>query len=133
MNEKRHLLCSFSSIEIFKNTIEEIKRFYQVYHQRFFVFTNINSPKEVFITYNIFDDGKEFLKFPNTISIHRKKNTNTLFTLNSMNQLIKDNNNGVLDKSVSIDWSLYKDSLVISGESVVRVIPIKLLEIFNND
>ena len=130
MNDKRHLLCTFSSIQFFKTTIEEIKKFYQVYNNRFFIFTNVNVPKEVFITYNILNEGKEFPKFANTISIHRKKQSGTLFTLNSMNKLIEDEI-GKVDHDYSIDWSLYKDSLIISGESVIKVIPIKLLEIFD--
>ena len=80
MNDKRQLLCTFSSVQSFKQTIEEIKKFYEVYNNRFFIFTNVNVPKEVFITYNILSEGKEFPKFPNTISIHRKKQTNTLYT-----------------------------------------------------
>jgi hypothetical protein len=119
----------------FKATIEEIKKFYTVYNDRFFVFSNVNVPKEAFVTYNILlSDGKEFPKFPNTISIHRKKQTNTLYTLNAMNQIIKDENNGVFDKSFSVDWNLYANSLIIVDASLpdaqsIKIIPIKLLEI----
>ena len=129
MNDKRQLLCTFSSAQSFKTTIEEIKKFYSVYNDRFFIFTNVNVPKEVFITYNILSAGREFPKFPNTISIHRKKQTNTLYTLNAMNQIIKDENNGVFDKTFSVDWSLYSNSLIITGTPSIRVLPIKILEI----
>lgn len=129
MNDKRQLLCTFSTVSAFKTTLEEIKKFYSVYNNRFFIFTNVASPKEVFITYNILSEGREFPKFPNTISIHRKKQTNTLYTLNAMNQIIKDENNGVFDKSYSVDWSLYNNSLIITGTPSIRVLPIKILEI----
>lgn len=129
MNDKRQLLCTFSAVTSFKQTIEEIKKFYSVYNNRFFVFTNVTAPKEVFVTYNILNDGKEFPKFQNTISIHRKKLTNTLYTLNAMNQIIKDENNGVFDKTFSVNWELYKNSLIITGTPSIRVLPIEILEI----
>ena len=129
MNDKRQLLCTFSTVQSFKSTIEEIKKFYSVYNNRFFIFTNVTTPKEVFITYNILSEGREFPKFPNTISIHRKKQINTLYTLNAMNQIIKDENNGVFDKTYSVDWNLYNNSLIITGVPSIRVLPIKILEI----
>lgn len=131
MNDKRPLLCTFSSTKSYKPIIEDIKKFYSVYSGRFFVFTNVNSPEEVFVTYNILNEGKEFPKFPNTISIHRKKQTNTLYTLNAMNQIIRDENNGVFDKTFSVNWVLYQNSLVITGDPSIRILPIKLLEIIN--
>jgi len=131
MNDKRQLLCTFSTVLSFKTTIEEIKKFYSVYNNRFFVFTNINVPKEVFITYNILSEEKEFPKFQNTISIHRKKQFNVLYSLNAMNKIIKDENNGIFDKTFSINWVLYSNSFIITGEPSIRIIPIKLLEIVN--
>jgi hypothetical protein len=131
MNDKRQLLCTFSSASSFKETIEQIKMFYTVYNNCFFVFSNVNDPKEIFITYNILNENKEFPKFLNTISIHRKKQTNTLYTLNAMNQIIKDENNGVFDKNFSVDWALYSNSLIITGTPSIKIIPITLLEIIN--
>ena len=131
MNEKRQLLCTFADINSFKTAIEEIRKFYTVYNNRFFVFSNMNVPKEVFITYNIVSEGREFPKFPNTISIHRKKQTNTLYTLNAMNQIIKDENNGVFDKTFSVNWESYNNSLIITGTPLIKVLPIKILEVVN--
>ena len=133
MNDKRQLLCTFSTVTSFKTTIEEIKKFYSVYNNRFFVFTNVNVPKEVFVTYNILSEGTEFPKFTNTISINRKKQTNTLYTLKAMNQIIKDENNGVFDKTFSVNWALYQNSLIITGTPSIRVIPIEILEIVNSE
>lgn len=130
MNDKRQLLCTFSLVSSFKNTIEEIKKFYVVANNKFFIFLNVNNPKEIFITYNILNVGREFPKFPNTISIHRKKLSNTLYTLNAMNQIIKDENGGVFDKNYSVNWELYSNSLIITG-TPIRILPIRILEIIN--
>jgi hypothetical protein len=116
---------------LYESIIEDIRRFYSIYEGRFFVFSNENSPEEVYITYNTINTDKEFTKFPNTISIHRKKQTNTLYTLNAMNQIIRDENEGIFDKTFSVSWELYQNSLVITGEPSIRILPIKLLKIVN--
>lgn len=131
MNDKRQLLCTFALSKSFNSTIEDIRRFYSVYSNRFFVFSNINIPEEVFITYNVIGDSKEFPKMANTISIHRKKQTNTLYTLNAMNQIIKDENGGVFDKTFSVNWPLYENTLIITGDPSIRVLPIRLLEVIS--
>jgi hypothetical protein len=46
-----------------------------------------------------------------------------------MNQIIKDENNGIFDKAYSVDWSLYNNSLIITGTPSIRVLPIEILEI----
>ena len=130
MKDNRQLLCTFSNVSELKDTIEEIKKFYKV-HNKIFVFSNTKKPKELFITYNILNDGKEFPKFKNTISIHRKKQTNTLYTLNAMNQIIRDENNGEFDKSFEVNWSLYESSLIITGDTGVRIISLKIYDIIS--
>lgn len=130
MKDNRQLLCTFSNVSDFKGTIEEIRKFYKV-HNKIFIFSNTQKPKELFITYNILNDGKEFPKFKNTISIHRKKQTNSLYTLNAMNQIIRDENDGVFDKSFEVNWSLYENSLIITGDQGVRVIPLKIFDIIS--
>lgn len=129
--KKRQLICTFSLKSSFKITIEEIRKFYSVSDDRFFVFLNVNSPKDVFITYNIWCDKPETPKFPNTISIHRKKEFNVLYTLNSMNQVIKNENGGVLDKTFSVNWSNYRNSFVMADKFSIKIVPIELLEIIS--
>ena len=40
------------------------------------------------LTYNI-DSPTDILQLPNTILVHRKKQTNTLYTINALNEVIK--------------------------------------------
>ena len=131
MNDKRQLLCTFASVKDYKSTIEELRSFYNIYNNKFFVFYSVKNPDDIFITYNILNDGAEFPKFQNTISIHRKKQTNTLYTLNAMNQIIKDENNGVFDKSYSVNWTLYESCIIITGDPSIRVLNIKMLDVIN--
>lgn len=128
--DPRQLLCTFTTRQEYKKVLDEIKKIYRV-NSKIFVFFNTLDPVEIFITYNILPEMEMFPKFRGTISIHRKKQTNTLYTLNAMNQIIKDENNGQLDKSFQINWKHYENSLVITGESVVKIIPIKIFDIIN--
>lgn len=129
MDDKRQLLCTFSSTLNYKDVINKVNKFYIVYKNKYFVFYNTNNNKELFITYNIIGKSCEAFKFPGTISIHRKKQTNTLFTLNSLNALIKEENEGILNKSFKVNWEYYKDSFIITGDISVRIIPIKIYTI----
>ena len=121
----RQLLCTFSNDKDFKITAEEIKKFYEIYNNRIFAFTNVNNPKEVYLTYNVLDMNKDASKFPNTILIHRKKLTNSLYTLNAMNRLIEEEN-GKADNTYVVNWKLYENSLIITGDVSIRIIPLKI-------
>ncbi len=123
--DNRQLLCTFSNAKDFRQTAEEIRKFYEVYSNRIFAFINVKNPKEVYLTYNVLNMQRNALKFPNTILIHRKKQTNTLYTLNAMNRLIEEEN-GQADKTYIVKWELYENSLIITGDVSIRIIPLKI-------
>jgi len=128
--EIRQLLCTFSNSKDFKEVAADIKKFYEIYSDRIFAFVNANNPKEIYLSYNVLNMKKDSPKFPNTILIHRKKQTNTLYTLNSMNKLIEEET-GKVDHKYVIDWSLYANSLIITGDVSVRIIPLKIFSILD--
>ncbi|HUW47144.1 MAG TPA: hypothetical protein VMW36_00140 [Patescibacteria group bacterium] len=119
------MLCTFSNSKDFRSLAEEIRKFYEVYSNRIFAFSNVKLPKEVYLTYNVLNMRKDAPKFPNTILIHRKKQTNTLYTLNAMNRLIEEEN-GRADKTYIVNWALYANSLIITGDISIRIIPLKI-------
>lgn len=126
--DNRQLLCTFSTTTDFKKHIQEILEFYEVYNKRIFAFSNVKNPKEIFLTYNVLNMHRDAPKFPNTILIHRKKQTNTIYTLNAMNRLIEEEN-GSLDKTYQVNWQLYENSLIITGDVSVRIIPLKIYSV----
>ena len=126
--DNRQLLCTFSTAKDFRTAAEEIRKFYKVYSDRVFAFINTKNPKEIYLTYNVLNMQKDAPKFPNTILIHRKKQTNTLYTLNAMNRLIEEEN-GHADKNYIINWKLYENSLIITGDVSIRIIPLKITSI----
>lgn len=123
--DTRQLLCTFSNSKDFRQIAEDIKKFYEVYSNRIFAFSNTKNPKEIYLTYNVLNMQKDALKFPNTILIHRKKQTNTLYTLNAMNKLIEEEN-GKVDNTYIVEWQRYSNSLIITGDVSIRIIPLKI-------
>jgi len=122
----RQLLCTFCNLKNLDNTIELIKRSYDNFSGKMFVFSNTKNRDELYITYNTEKGNKKIL---NTILIHRKKEYNVLYTINSLNQLIRDENQGVLDKNYIVQWELYRDSLIINGEISIKIISLNLEKI----
>lgn len=128
--ENRQLLCTFATDKNFQEVVEAVKKFYEIYSQRIFAFSNTKNPKELYLTYNVVNMQKGAPKLPNTILIHRKKQTNTLYTLNAMNRLIEEEN-GTMDKAYVVNWKMYSNSLIITGEVSIRVIPLKIFNVFD--
>jgi len=126
--DNRQLLCTFSNSEDYHKVAAAIKEFYEVYSNRIFAFSNVKNIKEIYLTYNVLNVKKDSPKFPNTILAHRKKQYNVLYTLNALNVLIKEEY-GSLNPSFILDWSLYSNSLIITGDVSIRIIPLKIVSI----
>lgn len=131
LNKDKQLLCTFTTDQEYKDTIKKLLGFYIVIENRIFVFSNINNSKEYYLTYNVDCKSGNLKKFPNTISIHRKKNYNTLYTLNGMNKLITEENSGVFDKTFQLNWELYKNSLILTTDIGVKIITLKMIDIIS--
>ena len=74
---------------------------------------------------------KDFIQNSKTMAIHRKKETNTLYTINALNEAIRENNGGMLDKSFPIDWNLYQNSLLLTNDQGLNIVKTKLYKIIN--
>ena len=84
------------------------------------------------LTYNV-DVGNSVKDsmVDNTILVHRKKQTNTLYTINALNELIKSLNNDVLDKKFPIEWENYKNCILLIQTEGLNRIDTKIKEIIN--
>lgn len=131
LNREKQLLCTFATATNCIELIKKINSFYTVIEHKFFVFCNVKNVTEQYITYNVDCRVGHLNKFPSTISIHRKKNYNTLYTLNGMNRLITEENNGTFDKSFQLNWELYRNSLILTSEVSVKIISLKLVDIIS--
>jgi len=113
------LFCTFSAKEEIDEKLAEINREYKILYNKIFVLSSPESD-EYLCTYNIDPVEKETIILPNTILLHRKKESNTLYTINALNILIKSINNGVLDPTFPIPWKDYQNSVLLTQDSNLR-------------
>jgi len=125
---QKQLLCTFANSLNYIDVLKEIPNQYTLIDNKIFIFANETNLRELYLTFNVEKNDRNN-RFKGTISIHRKKQTNTLYTLNAMNKLIADENNGVFDKSFQLNWDLYKNSIILTNEVGVKIVPLKLFSI----
>ena len=61
--------------------------------------------------------------------VHRKKETNTLYTINALNELIKKLNGGVVDTSYKVNWLHYKNSILLTQHNELNQLNTKIHKI----
>jgi len=132
LNEKSELnklFCTFSKKENLEQTLDTINKRYTVLYNKIFI---LNSPQsdEYICTYNI-DTGNVSNLLDNTILLHRKKDYNTLYTINALNNLIKSLNEGVLNVNYKINWENYKNCILLTNGSDVRKLDTTIHKIVN--
>lgn len=115
------LFCTFSSKDALERTLSDISGQYTILYKKIFVLSSPDS-NELLCTYNIeVQDGSTKI-LPNTILLHRRKESNTLYTINALNALIKQLNNGVIDTKFVINWPDYKNCVLLTqGDGLKRV------------
>jgi len=130
MISQKQLLCTFANSLNYTETIKEITQQYTLIDNKIFIFANENNLRELYLTFNV-EKTERNNRYKGTISIHRKKQTNTLYTLNAMNKLIAEENNGVFDKTFQLDWNLYRNSIILTSEVSVKIVSVKIFDIIS--
>lgn len=125
---KPQLLCTFTYLDRLPSSIGLIYKSYstdEVANMK--CYSYVDTPNNVICVYNVSTKER---RLKDTISINRKKETNTFYSINALNSLIRTLNNGVLDKTFMVDWQQYKDILLLAdGEYNCKTIRIKELSI----
>lgn len=126
--DNTQLLCTFAIKAKLSRAVMMIQDTYSVFNNKIFVLENTILPSQVLLTYNV--DPKDWdptqeLRFK-TISIHRKKDTNTLYTINALNFLVALLNDGKESAEFQIPWENYKNCLLVLNENQLKKIPTKL-------
>ena len=129
MNNK--LYCTFTNTKDIDIVVNKIQSSYVILFDKLFVLESLDGEK-IMLTYNV-DMGNTSRDsiLDNTILVHRKKQTNTLYTINALNELIKSLNNGVLDKRFPIEWNDYKNCILLIQADGFNRIDTKIREIIN--
>tara|TARA_B110000503_G_C6820409_1_gene278659 strand:+ start:142 stop:534 length:393 start_codon:yes stop_codon:yes gene_type:complete len=116
------LYCTFTTPDSYEEIAEVIQTSYVILFDKLFVLESLDE-KKIMLTYNVdVNNSVRESMIDNTILVHRKKQTNTLYTINALNELIKSINSGVLDKSFAVDWNDYRNCiLLIQAEGFNRI------------
>ena len=125
------LLCTFTTKERLQQTLQDIREVYVIVYNYIYVLQDKSNLDELFVTYNINTDYKPKTPLEDTILIHRKKDSNTLYTINALNQLVKEENNGVLDKSFIIDWQKFRNSIILTNTEGTKKIQTRVYEVIS--
>ena len=129
---KTQLLCSFTNKRNLEQTIADINKHFTIVYEKIYVLQNEEKNNELICTYNVANNSDlDFTLVKKTISLHRKKLTNTLYTINALNEIIKNINNGVLDPTLQIPWDVYSNKILITNKEGLSVIPTRILKIIN--
>ena len=121
------LFCTFTTLAELDGLLSHITTSYDVMYNKIFVL-HIKSNDEYVCTYNI-DQGNTGNLPPNTIMVHRKKDTNTLYTINALNELIKKLNGGVVDTKFPIDWQHYRNTILLTQHDELKQLKTKIHKI----
>ena len=125
------LFATFSKKEDIDKTIEVITSRYSILFNKIFILESKDSD-EFICTYNI-DPGNLSTTsvLPSTILLHRKKESNSLYTINALNTLIKSLNNGYADPNYRVNWNDYKNTILLTNGPDLRKLETTIYKIVN--
>lgn len=121
------LFATFTQQENIDELINNLSLMYEIMYNKMFVLF-IKSTNEYVITYNV--EQNNISSIPsNTILVHRKKESNTLYTINALNDLIRKLNGGEIDPNYRINWPHYKNSILLTQHGEVKQLNTKIYKI----
>lgn len=87
---------------------------FEVINNKVFLLKDAEKENDYILTFNIVKKDVTFSDvIRNTISLHRKRDTNTLYTLNALNELVCIQN-GSLDSTFTVDWTGYENCILLT-------------------
>jgi len=123
---KTQLLCTFTNEESFESIIEKVFK-YELFSRKIFIL-KLEPSNELVVSYNIVaNNSHQFL--PETIMVHRKKESNTMYTINALNSLISSLNGGIVDKEYQVDWNQYQNTLILTNGNGYKIMKTSLFKI----
>ena len=127
---KTQLLATFTNKTDLDKTIENIKGAYTIAFGKIYVLQNEGNVNELICTYNVdLEAGADYSDVKGTISLHRKKHSNTLYTINALNEVIANLNNGLVDSKFIVPWENFKNTLMVTNSDGLNKIPTRIYKI----
>ena len=129
---RTQLLATFTTKEHLGKTVDSIKDAYTIVFNKIYVLQNEDKTEELICTYNV--DTKEAVDYnavKGTISLHRKKHSNTLYTINALNEVIAELNGGIIDSKFIVPWENFKNTLMVTNSEGLNKINTRIYKIIN--
>ena len=123
------LLCTFTKRDELQTILEKIRQTYTIVYNYIYVLQNKSNLDELYITYNIDTQYKPTTPLKDTILVHRKKQSNTLYTINALNVLVKEENGCKLDKSFEIDWEKFRNTIIVTNTEGTKKLSTRIFEV----
>ena len=127
---RTQLLATFTNKTDLDKTLENIKGAYTIAFGKIYVLQNEGNVNELICTYNVdLEAGADYNDVKGTISLHRKKHSNTLYTINALNEVIANLNNGLVDSKFIVPWENFKNTLMVTNSDGLNKIPTRIYKI----
>ena len=131
---KTQLLATFTTKEHLDDTVKKITDAYTIIFSKIYVLQNEDNVNELICTYNVdTQDGVDYNKVEGTISLHRKKHSNTLYTINALNEVVANLNNGVIDSKFMVPWENFQNTLMVTNSEGLNKISTRIYKIIKID
>jgi len=121
------LFATFTQQNEIDELIVNLSSTYNIMYKKIFVLF-VKTTNEYVVTYNV-EQGNINTIPANTILVHRKKESNTLYTINALNDLIKKLNGGEVDPTFKIEWQNYKNCVLLTQHGDVKQLNTKIYKI----
>jgi hypothetical protein len=120
------LLCLFTIKPELDSSVDFIVTNYVIINPNIFILESKVRPEELFITFNVEKGSAPISSHWKTILVHRKKQTNTIYTINALNEVVKSMTGGQTDNSFVIDWEEFHNCILTTSNTGYKKIPTKI-------
>jgi hypothetical protein len=123
------LFATFTQQNHLDELVSNLSTTYDIMYNKMFVLF-VKSTNEYVVTYNV-EQGNINGIPANTILVHRKKESNTLYTINALNDLIRKLNDGIADPYFKVNWLDYKNCILLTKHGEVKQLNTKIYKIID--
>ena len=128
------LLASFRQTDDEEEILGEVQYIADNFHlsnSYIFLLASTEDPSRKILTYNTQLHNQKMMHGRlYTIRVHRKKLTNTLYTINALNLAVAKDNAGQTGRHLKLDWEQYENTLLLTKRNALSVTPIRVIKIF---
>ena len=133
-NRRGVLLASFMMTDDEQKIQEEVEFIVnniEITNNLIFLLEDKDNPEKKIITYNaVVEKGKPFNPRLFTMRMHRKKQTNTLYTINALNAAVASQHDGKTGRDLKLDWTQYENSILLTSGKELKAHPVEVSKIF---